>query len=81
MGYIDLCHLTGRQIKMDEDGLIWLDVNRQKTVNVSNMPLLEVPLQLFEKYGGIIGSNDKIFPMKSNSQMKNIFAAIQIVVL
>ena len=76
LAYADLCNLTGKHIVSDETGLLWLNINRQKTGNASRIPLLEVPLQLIEKYGGIIGGNDRIFPMKSsvsmNGQIKTV---------
>ena len=69
LAYIDLFNLTYSQIIKDETGLLWLNINRQKTGSVSKIPLLEVPLQLLEKYGGMRCGNDKVFPMKSNVSM------------
>jgi len=69
LAYIDLYNLTGNQIIKDETGLIWLNINRQKTGSVSKIPLLEVPLQLIEKYRKTNNGNDRIFPMKSNVRM------------
>jgi site-specific recombinase XerD len=42
--------------------------SRQKTDNQSNILLLDEALQLIEKYRGR-GSGEKVFPMKSASQM------------
>jgi site-specific recombinase XerD len=75
LAYIDLFHLTYRQMVKAEDGTMWLNVARQKTGSISRIPLLDVPLQLIEKYKGA-GSGERVFPMKSagimNGQLKKI---------
>jgi len=75
LAFVDLFNLTNRQmIKMD-DGTTWLNVTRQKTGSISKIPLLDVPLQLIEKYRGT-ASGDRVFPMKTatimNLQLKSI---------
>jgi site-specific recombinase XerD len=75
LAYVDLYNLTNEHIvKMDDDAQ-WLNINRQKTGSGSKIPLLEVPLQIIEKYSGTT-SGDKIFPMKSaplmNLQLKKV---------
>ena len=67
LSFIDLFHLAAGQIVKDNDGLLWLNINRQKTGNISKIPLLEVPMQLIEKYKKTTNNNDKVFPMKSCS--------------
>ena len=75
LAFVDLFNLTNRQIVKAEDGTMWLNVTRQKTGSVSKIPLLDVPLQLVEKYRGT-GSGDRVFPMKTatimNLQLKEI---------
>jgi site-specific recombinase XerD len=75
LAFIDLFHLTNRQIVKDDDDTVWLNVTRQKTGSISRIPLLDVPLQLIEKYRGT-GSGDRVFPMKTatimNLQLKKI---------
>jgi len=73
--YIDLYHLTTQQIVKGLDGSLWINISRHKNDNESKIPLLDVALQLIEKYRGT-GSGDKVFPMKHNAlmnrQMKKI---------
>jgi len=75
LAYIDLYNLTNQQIVKADDGSLWLNISRQKTGSASKIPLLELPLQLIEKYRGT-GAGDKVFPMKvcvhMNKQLKNI---------
>jgi integrase len=68
LSYIDLYHLTVRQIVKADDGAPWLDVCRQKTGSNSKIPLLDAPLQLIEKYRGK-APGERVFPMKDNSRM------------
>ena len=62
--YIDLYNLTSQKIVKADDGSFWISTTRQKTGGVSKIPLLEIPLQLIEKYRGT-GSGDKVFPLKT----------------
>jgi len=75
LAYIDLYHLTNDKIVKADDGTLWLNILRQKTDNVSKIPLLEVPLKLIEKYRGT-GAGDRVFPVKScgllDGQLKKI---------
>jgi len=75
LSYIDLYHLTFKQIVKDNDGFLWVNISRQKTDNNSKILLLDNALRLIEKYRGSV-SGDKVFPMKScahmNRQLKKI---------
>jgi site-specific recombinase XerD len=68
LSFIDMHHLTYRQIVRADDGSVRVNMNRQKTGNVSKIPLLEIPLQLIEKYRDT-SVNGKVFPMKDNKTM------------
>jgi site-specific recombinase XerD len=68
LSYIDLYHLTHKQIEKDDDGFLWVKTSRQKTDNEFNVLLLNEALCLIEKYRGT-ASSDKVFPMKSNPHM------------
>ena len=76
LAYIDLYHLAKEQITKDSDGLLWLNIIRKKTGSVSKVPLLEIPMQLIEKYRGKTENSDRVFPMKScsatNVELKKI---------
>jgi site-specific recombinase XerD len=68
LSYVDLYHLTFREIEKSEDGMWWLNISRYKTDSICKIPLMEIPLQLIEKYSGT-GSGNRVFPMKSNRAM------------
>ena len=75
LSFIDLYNLTNQQIVKTDDGLLWLNIARQKTGSTSKIPLLDGALELIEKYKGT-ASGDKVFPVKScrlmNRQLKII---------
>ena len=64
--YRDICNLTEKNIVKAQDDVLWIKTTRQKTGVPSNVPLLEIPLQIIEKYGGTTKPG-KLFPMTSNS--------------
>jgi site-specific recombinase XerD len=68
LSHIDLFNLTEGQMIKSDDGTLWLNINRQKTGSASRIPLLDIPLQLIEKYRGT-GCGGKVFPMKGGSHM------------
>ena len=75
LSYIDLYNLTYQQVINGDDGFLWLNISRHKTDVSSKVPLLNIALQLVEKYRGT-ASGDKVFPMKDcahmNRQLKTI---------
>jgi site-specific recombinase XerD len=75
LSYIDLYNLTDKHIVKADDGSLWLNTSRKKTDNDSKIPLLDIPLELIEKYRGS-GTADRIFPIKGNGlvnlQLKTI---------
>ena len=75
LAYVDLHNLTNQNIVKTDDGSLWLNINRQKTGAVSKIPLLEIPLQLIEKYRNT-DSDERVFPAKSNRMMNIQIKAI-----
>jgi integrase len=75
LSYIDLYNLTFNEIENGDEGMQWINISRLKTDSICKIPLMEVPLQLIEKYRGT-GSGERIFPMKGcclmNRQLKRI---------
>lgn len=68
-----------QQLKLNDivyrQGQYWLCIQRRKTGNFSNIPLLEIPLKIIEKYKQKIQNTDKevnkdslLFPVKSNQK-------------
>lgn len=73
----DMRNLTEQNLSVAEDGVRWIHLKRKKTGTPCHIPLLEIPLQLIEKYKGI-ANEDKLFPMiscsKTNIYLKRIAA-------
>jgi site-specific recombinase XerD len=66
LAYTDICNLTEENIVKASDGVLWIRTSRQKTKVSSNIPLLEIPEQIIEKYKGTTSSG-KLLPMSGNS--------------
>ena len=75
LSYIDLYNLTDEHIVKADDGALWINISRHKTDVVSKIPLLDIALQIIEKYRGKCSGN-KVFPVKNsgdmNKQLKKI---------
>lgn len=52
LAFTDVSQLTENNIVTDNDGNKWIRKPRQKTKQMSNIPLLDVPLAIIEKYQG-----------------------------
>lgn len=73
--YGDMCRLTEDNLEVAEDGTVWIKSSRKKTKIDYEIPLLDVPLHIIEKYRGV-ASDGKLLPMYCNSvlnaQLKRI---------
>jgi site-specific recombinase XerD len=66
LAYTDICNLTGNNIVKAPDGVLWIRTSRQKTGVPCNIPLLDVPVRIIEKYKGTV-KNGTLLPMPGNS--------------
>jgi site-specific recombinase XerD len=75
IAFSDMRALTEQNLSTAEDGVRWVHLKRKKTGTPCHIPLLEIPLQLIEKYKGL-GKDGKLFPMiscsKTNIYLKRI---------
>lgn len=67
LAYIDVVHLTQENI-ITLDNRPWIIINRQKTNVQSNIPLLEIPRMILDKYKGKIKEN-RLLPVLSNQKI------------
>ena len=69
--YKDATELTPEHIVTGIDGKKWIYTSRQKTENVSNVPLLAPALDIIEKYENhpICSNKNRLLPMKSNQKL------------
>jgi len=70
LAYTDIRNLTAENIVKAPDGVLWINTSRQKTGVPSNIPLLEIPIRIIEKYRGT-AKNGKLLPIASNSTVNN----------
>ena len=62
LSFQDMKNLTQSNFQIFFDGNPWIITRRQKTSVSSNVPLMEIPLKIIEKYKGL-AKNDKLLPV------------------
>lgn len=69
--YKDAANLTPDHIGTGINGSKWIYTSRQKTDNVSNVPLLDQAMEIIEKYADHPDcvSKNRLLPMKSNQKL------------
>ncbi|OJU38616.1 MAG: recombinase [Bacteroidales bacterium 45-6] len=50
LSYADMCNLSEENIHKGRNGSLWIRINRQKTGIRCDIPLLDIPLRIMEKY-------------------------------
>ena len=68
ISYGDMCMLTKEDLVTDENGTLWIRTSRKKTKVEYEVPLLEVPLHILNKYRDV-EPNGKLLPMYCNSDV------------
>ena len=68
LAYIDTKGLREKHIRTSFDGKLWIMTRRQKTNVNANIPLLDVPNQILNKYKGAL-PNGIVLPVLSNQKM------------
>lgn len=78
LAYIDVKQLSKSNISIGIDGNKWLFKNRQKTDVASKIPLLDIPLEIIEKYKDHpqCSNEGKLLPILSNQKMNNYLKEI-----
>lgn len=75
ISFSDIRNLTYSNLMQAEDGAWWIHSKRRKTGTEFHVPLLELPLQIIEKYRGL-NKDGKMFVMlscsKTNGNLKKI---------
>ena len=64
LAYADLRNLSERHIYKERNGSMWIRIKRQKTGTECNIQLLDIPIQILEKYKHE-RKGDKIFNIRS----------------
>jgi site-specific recombinase XerD len=66
LSYADMCNLSEEHMHKGRNDSLWIEIDRQKTGSRCNIPLLDIPLQIMEKYKPERKGN-KLFNMVSPS--------------
>jgi site-specific recombinase XerD len=78
LSYSDLKNLQFNHFRQQADNSSWIVLNRKKTGAASHIPLLDIPLQIIEKYRDtkFSGTDGRVFKIKTkedlNVQLKKI---------
>jgi len=68
ISYGDMCRLTTANLETAEDGTVWIKAVREKTGVEFEIPLLDLPLHVIDKYRDTT-SGGKLLPMYGNSEL------------
>ena len=78
LAFIDVSELKPEHLVTDNEGNIWIRKARQKTKIMCNIPLLDIPLAILDKYKGypLCEKKGTLLPVpcnqKANSYLKEI---------
>ncbi|MGC3978606.1 MAG: site-specific integrase [Paludibacteraceae bacterium] len=69
---IDLRNLNHSNIQRQEDGSLWIVLNRQEAGTTSYIPLLDISIQIIDRYRGseFAGENGSVFKLQTHVNMK-----------
>ena len=66
IAYVDMCRLTTANLERTAEGGMRIRATREKTDVAFEIPLLDLPLRILDKYDGL-APDDKLLPMYCNS--------------
>lgn len=72
LAYRDMCKLTHENIVEAGDGVLWIKTTRQKTGTACDIPLLDLPLQIIEKYRGLAKDGKLLLMLSCGRMNKNL---------
>ena len=75
ISYIDMCLLSDEHLSLAEDGVWWIKSARKKSGVDFEIPLMELPLHIIEKYRDM-APEGKLLPMYSNSSLNHYLKQI-----
>ena len=73
--YGDMCRLSEDDLEIAEDGEVWIKTTRKKTKIDYELPLLDIPLHILDKYRGITPEG-KLLPMYGNNTLNRALKRI-----
>ena len=78
LAFIDVQQLSPEHIVKDNNENLWIRKPRQKTKNMCNIPLLDIPLEILRKYADYPASKKKgvLLPVLCNQKMNSYLKEI-----
>jgi integrase len=78
LAYVDAHNLKAEHITKDNDGDMWIRKAREKTDSMCNIPLLEIPQMILEKYKNnpLCVKSGRLLPVTSNQKMNSYLKEI-----
>lgn len=78
LAFVDVSELKEEHIVPDNEGNLWIRKARQKTKIMCNVPLLDIPLQILEKYEGHPYCQKKgiLLPVMANQKLNSYLKEI-----
>ncbi|MDH6356009.1 site-specific recombinase XerD [Dysgonomonas sp. PH5-45] len=78
LAFIDVSELKEEHIVSDNEGNLWIRKSRQKTKIMCNIPLLDIPLQILEKYKDhpLCQKKGVLLPVMSNQKVNSYLKEI-----
>lgn len=76
LAFIDVYNLTENEIRLAFDKQYWIMTERVKTGEKVNVPLLDIPLAIIEKYKNNRNHNEKLLPVSTNQKMNEYLKEI-----
>lgn len=78
LAFIDVQQLSPGHIVKDNNGNLWIRKPRQKTKNMCNIPLLDIPLEILRKYADYPACKKKgvLLPVPCNQKMNSYLKEI-----
>ena len=73
LAFIDVQQLAPEHIVEDSNGNLWIRKPRQKTKNMCNIPLLDIPLEILRKYAEhpACQKKNRLLPVPCNQKMNS----------
>lgn len=75
LAYCDVAELTTENIVGGDEGKVWMRTRRQKTDTPVDVPLLEIPMAILQKYEGQL-TGGKLLPVPSNQKCNDYLKEI-----
>lgn len=78
LAFVDVSTLKKEHIVMDNEGTYWIRKTREKTENMCDIPLLDVPLEIIRRYENhkICKSKGILLPVMCNQKMNSYLKEI-----